>query len=794
MYVKYFKTSLLTILALLVVLAGFAQRTGTIKGRIIDQFSKQPILGATILIKGTSLGGTTDTTGIFSIFKVLEGNYSLLLSYTGFQQKVINDIIVVRDKTYYFETELLQNQQLLNEVIVQSFKNENNPQTPVSTYSFFREEIFRSPGAQGDIFRVLGILPGVSGSGGQFSAIAVRGQGIRDNVYMVDDIPMFEVSHLEGDGSGFNDPNGGRFSIFAPRVIDNAVFQGGGFAAQYGRKSSSYLGLGIKEGNKETPTVTGQFDFLGATLIYDGPSYFDKRTSVLASIRYQNFSLLEKIIGLKGIGLPSFGDYLLKTTTEINKKNKISFIAMYNPEKFTRTIKDERESEKVERTSLIYNKSYKATFGVNLRTLTSKNSYWRNILYYRLSDANSILGNSYPKANGAGNLIDKENIPYEEDLKKIKNTQHEIGYRSFYTQHFKSVILTTGIDLARINIDNQRNLKYNDTLYTFTPEDFRPQPSKYFITLQPQFFAAGFKNFAYNASVYVDFSFTILKRITINSGVRYDYTGFTKQNSLSPRLSGSVLLTRESTINFASGIYYQDPLYQDVADQPAGHTLKNERTIQYIVGYKNYFSSDLKLVVESWYKRFDNLVLRPQSGQVFLNNNGTGYAFGGDINLTKRLSKKYYGQIGYSYIQSKRDDHNGLGIYNYTYSQPHIFSVLASYKPNNKWAFSAKLRFATGRPKDSYIIHSNVFNDTTFIRYSQEITGKNAKRLNDYISLDVRADYAVQLKKVNFTWFIDIVNILNRYNQSSEVFQPITGKTFYEGLGIFPSFGLRIGI
>jgi hypothetical protein len=63
---------------------------------------------------------------------------------------------------------------------------------------------------------------------------------------MVDDMPVFDVSHLSGSGS-FNDPNGGRFSIFAPLTIDNATFQGGGFGAQYGRRSSEYLGLGSKK-------------------------------------------------------------------------------------------------------------------------------------------------------------------------------------------------------------------------------------------------------------------------------------------------------------------------------------------------------------------------------------------------------------------------------------------------------------------------------------------------------------------------------------------------------------------
>jgi len=95
------------------------------------------------------------------------------------------------------------------------------------------------------------------------------------------------------------------------------------------------------------------------------------------------------------------------------------------------------------------------------------------------------------------------------------------------------------------------------------------------------------------------------------------------------------------------------PLYSDVASQPTGHRLKSERAYQYILGYRIYFTSDLKLTAESWYKKFDHLAVRPQSGEPFLNNNGTGHAYGFDFNITKRLSKRYHGQIGYSYMLSK---------------------------------------------------------------------------------------------------------------------------------------------
>ncbi len=789
---------LMLFLALVIPVQLFAQTTGSIKGKIIDQLTKQPLIGATVALKDKSMGSATDTAGVFVIKNVPEGEYSITISIIGYQTKIVDNIEVVRNKTYYEEFGLLEEGGKLNEVSVTVFRGENNPLTPVSAYSFSREEIFRNPGAQGDVFRAIGILPGVTSSGAQYSAIAVRGQGTGDNVYMVDDMPMFDLSHfeIEGFNSGFNDPNGGRFSIFAPRVIDNADFQGGGFGAEYGRKASSLLNLGIKEGNKETPSFSGQFDLLGFTLIYDGPSSIDKKTSIFATARYQNFKLLEGVIGLTNAGLPVYGDYMIKTTTELNKKNKLSFIAMFNSETYTRTVDDVRDSKNLndDNSSNFTGKSElnKAIFGLNLRTLTGKNSYWRNVLYYRVSNLDNNLGVSNPQVSSTGELINKDYIPYEYDLRHIKDNQSELGYRSIFTKHFDKVTIAAGVDLARVNLDYERTLKHTDTLYTFGPNDYRPDPSQYYLVLQPSQFNAKYNDFAINASGYVDLSFRLFKRLTLNPGVRYDHTGFNKEDLVSQRISGSVALNNDQSINFAAGIYYQDPSYINIASQPRGHTLTSEQTTQYIAGYKKQFSSDLKFVVEGWYKQLDNLIVQPKTGESYLTNDGTGFAYGGDINLTKRLSKNYYGQIGYSYMVSKRDDHDGQGEYDYIFSQPHVVSLLGSYNPNKKWIFSGKFRYSTGRPTDKYIVHSNVFNDASYMRYSQQIIEKNGDRLNDFVSLDLRADYKVQRNKTAITAFVDIVDIFNQFNQNEAIFQPLTGNVYYLGLAIFPTFGVRL--
>lgn len=774
-----------------------AQATGNLKGKIIEQSTKQPIIGVNVRIDNTRFGAITDTSGVFIINNIPIASYAVTASSIGFQTKNISEIIITSNKTYNIEIEMLEEVSHIEEVNVRGFKGEINSMTPLSTYSYSREEIFRNPGAQGDIMRALSSIPGVVSGGSQYSAIAARGQGTQDNLYMVDDIPMFNLSHLEAEGfnSGFNDPNGGRFSIFAPRIIDNVQFQNGGFDSMNGRKSSSYLGLGIKEGNKETWSLSGQFDLLGGTVIADGP--ISKKTSVFASARYQNFAMLINLLDESPSSV-SFGDYIIKTTTEINAKNKLSVIAMYNPENASRTIADVEESEininddNSGRTVLWDHEDSKSMVGLNLRTLISTSSYLKNVLYYRSSTVDNNFGRFNPSLDPNGVIIDPRYGEYVDDLRNIKNNQQEVGYRSIYTKNFDKLKLTAGVDAIMINLDYERTLKHTDTIYTFRTRDIGDNPTQYYQKLDPSLFNSTFNDNAFNGSGYINLSWKITDRFTLNPGIRYDYTGFTKQHTLSPRFSGSFLINDKHSVNFATGIYYQDAAYADIAGQSAGNTLKNERSIQSIIGYKMQFSGDLKLVMEGWHKQFYDVVVQPNRSQSYLTNEGSGYAYGADISLTKRLSKNYYGQLSYSYMESKRNDHNGLGVYNYNFSVPHTVSLMGSYKPSNKWIFSGKFRYSTGRPTDAYIIHSDVLNNPDKPRYSQEITAVNGGRLPDFISLDVRIDHNVQREWGTFSAFIDLVNISNRFNVNSEQFIPETGKVANIGLGVFPTFGIRI--
>ena len=137
-------------------------------------------------------------------------------------------------------------------------------------------------------------LPGVSTSGGEFAAFSVRGGSPKENIILIDNIPFDKISHFNGGSTEEQNKQGGRFSIFAPNLIEEARFQAGGFSAQYGGKLASFLDIRLKEGNRQTPTVDGRFDITGWELNYDGPAYLHGGTSLVLSARHTDF---ERILG-----------------------------------------------------------------------------------------------------------------------------------------------------------------------------------------------------------------------------------------------------------------------------------------------------------------------------------------------------------------------------------------------------------------------------------------------------------------------------------------------------------------
>ena len=62
----------------------FAQ-TGSIKGIIVDQDDEDPLIGANIVIDGTTMGAATDAEGMYLIINVPAGEHILKVTYIGYE-------------------------------------------------------------------------------------------------------------------------------------------------------------------------------------------------------------------------------------------------------------------------------------------------------------------------------------------------------------------------------------------------------------------------------------------------------------------------------------------------------------------------------------------------------------------------------------------------------------------------------------------------------------------------------------------------------------------------------------
>lgn len=78
-----------------------AQTTGSFQGKIIEQSTKQPVGGANIQVGNTTFGAVTDSTGAFNIEQIPVGSYPITISRIGFQTKIISEVIITANKTYY---------------------------------------------------------------------------------------------------------------------------------------------------------------------------------------------------------------------------------------------------------------------------------------------------------------------------------------------------------------------------------------------------------------------------------------------------------------------------------------------------------------------------------------------------------------------------------------------------------------------------------------------------------------------------------------------------------------------
>jgi hypothetical protein len=79
---------------------------GQLKGKLIDQTTRQPLIFANMMIEGIDTGAATDTTGVYVIKDVTPGIYNIRYQMMGYETRLANQVIVNPGRTTWQQIEM----------------------------------------------------------------------------------------------------------------------------------------------------------------------------------------------------------------------------------------------------------------------------------------------------------------------------------------------------------------------------------------------------------------------------------------------------------------------------------------------------------------------------------------------------------------------------------------------------------------------------------------------------------------------------------------------------------------
>ena len=294
---------------ILLVSASYSQN-GSIKGRVFNEKTNEPLEFATVQIQGTTIGSTTDLDGNFIFTGITPGFVRLLVTYVGFEKTLSPEIQVQGNQTAFIDIPVPEASFVFKEVVVRSNLNIKRIESPVSVLSVGVQQIEKTAGANRDVSKVVQTLPGVGATDPNRNDLIVRGGGPSENVFYLDGVEIPIINHFATQGS-----SGGAVGIINPDFIREIDFYTGAFPANRPNALSSVMELKQKDGSSDRIHSKLSVGASDAAFTLDGP--IGDKSTFIVSARQSYLQLLFKLIGLPF--LPTYNDFQLKYKYKIDK-------------------------------------------------------------------------------------------------------------------------------------------------------------------------------------------------------------------------------------------------------------------------------------------------------------------------------------------------------------------------------------------------------------------------------------------------------------------------------------------
>jgi hypothetical protein len=746
----------------------------TIRGRIINGSNGNPMPGAMVYVDRLKIGTNADSRGNYQL-PVPVGEFTVRVSFIGYDETTQKIKLVGNGS---LDLKLYEKSIKLGEVTVTAERPEINVSgTQLSYVRLDSRSIKELPVSMGvkDVIKSIALMPGVQTIGEFGTGFNVRGGSADQNLILLEDVPLFNSSHLFGLTSVVNSD-----------VISNATLIKAGISAKYGERASSLLDIRIGSDNPETRIARGGIGLIDSRLTLETP-LLNKRISLLVSARssYSNW-LLHKIPEVDLMNSSAnFYDATALIAWKPDPSNRISLFGYISNDRF-----EYAKDRDYKYTNLLASAKWKHTFSNNFYfNVVAGLSNYR----YQLSESDSLR-------------------PWE---------SFKINSKVLY-RNLKG-------NFSWLPLDNHAiDFGINGVLYDISPGEQRPMGFESEIQLlkMPTEKAGEY-------ALYITDNFKISPELTIDIGLRYSlytYLGPSKVFSFMPALPrsresiiDSTLYGRNEIVHTYSGLeprislrfgisddrslkfsYNRIHQYINLVSNTAIMTpsdvwklsspeLKPLRVDHFAIGYfQNFMKNSVESSIEIYYKSLKNAIDYKNGATILLNPyletdllNVSGHNYGVELYVRKN-SGTLTGWLGYTFSRSlqkttgvhEEEKINNNQLFASNFDRPNNLVINLNYHLSRRWSIGGTFNWSTGRP-------------VTLPEYKYDHQGyqllyysdRNKYRLPDYHRLDVSITYDESLKlrkKWKGSWVLSVVNLYGRKNAYSVFYKKEEHMVSYE--------------
>lgn len=723
-----------------------------VSGFLSDSKTGEALIGGTV--SGGDRGAVTNSDGFYSL-SVGRGVLQLSFSYVGYEEHVIT-VSVQKDTVINIS---LTPSSILEEAVVTAYSSNGFMSTGMGAIEVPLTLIQKAPAPLGepDILKALQVLPGVQAGMDGSSGIFIRGGGPDENLYLLDWVPVYNVSHLLGI-----------FSAFTPGAVKRLTLYKGDFPAEYGGRVSGIVDINTNDGN--TTGIHGSF---GVGLLTDkvhleGP-LFSSRTTFSVSARALHTLFARPFVDLtKQQYFYSFYDASAKVVHRIGDSDKLA-LTLYAGNDNASFIGDE---------SLVGKRSEGIGIDYFRRHEEMKARWGTEVAAFRWSHAfnNGLFSNLQVALDNYQMLSDYSTVEIgRDDVSHVNQNLLNSGIRDIsakwmFSYSFPGHNLKAGLESVNhlFSPQTRNNVSRSDVE---TPVFSSDDNKKYY----------GWEN-----ALFAEDDIRIGSNMSVRPGLRYSIIstqGRTYQ-TLEPRLSSRLGLGESFAIkaSYARMSQYVHLLSSSQISLPTDlwvpvtDNIKPVVSDQVSTGIFYEKKGIWELSVEAYYKWMQN-VLDYKDGISFTGSvsswedkvaSGLGRTAGMEI-YARKISGRLTGSLSYTLSKSERryphEDINNGKWFPYRYDRRHNVALYLDYSLSSSVELTATWTFASGYMMSVPERVAPVYDiGTGGLQHVNYIPGRNNYRLPPTHSLNVNMTWTVNHRRGKSIIGAGVYNLYNYMN------------------------------